>query len=88
MPDDLDQRGIDRQLRVLVLRALEIQRAFDLAAAERGAHPLAEQLLFRAQVIRQPELDIEIAVIDGTNLPGQRADVGLHRLSCEACHTV
>jgi hypothetical protein len=46
--------------------------AFDLAARDLRDQGLAQHRLDRAQVVGQPELDVEIAVVDRAHLEAQR----------------
>jgi tRNA A-37 threonylcarbamoyl transferase component Bud32 len=52
---------------------LEAQGAVHLAAGEAGIDQLAAARLQRAQLLRQAQGDVEIAVIDRAQLPGERA---------------
>ena len=76
MADEFDEIGIDLHLAVLVKRAAKIERAFDLAAPERGARLLPKNLFLRPQILRQFELHVEVTVVDRTDLPRESANRG------------
>jgi hypothetical protein len=68
--------------------AAKVQSALDLAAAHGVGDLFAQRLFLWAQLVRQLELHVQVAVIDRTDFPGQCANLGLDGLSREACHTV
>ena len=78
MADQLDQTLVHLQLVFLVDRATEIERTFDLAAAEDRARLLAEKLLLRPQVLGHLELHVQVSMIDCAYFPRQGTDAGFH----------
>ena len=69
-------------------RSGERNPAFDLAARDLRDQGLAQHRLNRAQVVGQPELDVEIAVVDRAHLEAQRPVRELARCRGVSRHAV
>jgi hypothetical protein len=61
--------------------SIERDAALDLAAPERRDELFAQRCLERAQLVGEPHLEIEITVVDGAQLDGER-DTGQLRGNC------
>ena len=86
--DQFDELGIDLQFRLPIESAAKIQRTFDLATIEFCGDRLPECLLVRTHFLREPELHVEITMVDGAYFPGQCAYFRVGRFARKACHTV
>ena len=83
-----DQRPVELEVGLARIRPAHVQRAFHLAALHDPCRLLAEFCFFFAEFLGQSELDIEVAVIDRLELPGERANFRFERFAREARHTV
>ena len=86
--DKRNEFVIQLQFGLLIERATEVEHAVDLATVQDRSDLLAKHLLAGPQFVGHAKLHVEIAVIDGAQLPRQRADLRLGGLSRKACHTV
>ena len=88
MADEANEIHVELQLGVLVEGAPKIKGALDFAPSERTGRLLAKDLFLGPQVLGQLELQVEVAVIDGPDFPGERSENCVRGLSRESCHTV
>ena len=68
--------------------AAKMHSALHLAALEDVSNLLSEVELLRAQFIRKPKLNVQVAMIYRAQFAGQGAAGELGDLSRKACHTV
>ncbi len=86
--DELGQLFIDVQLAGGSLGGLEAQVALHLAALQLGAEALTQNRLQAAQLFRQANVGLQIALVDRTNFPNGCAPVALEFLAGVGGHAV
>ena len=81
-----DALGVDRERRRSRKGMVERDAAIDLAALELPDEQLAQHRIQRAELFREAQLEIEIAMVDRTQLHGQRSPRQFGRNGREAGH--
>src|SRR5690606_14726417 len=71
-----------------LFRYADLQRAIDLPAAHAARDDLPAFGLERAQLVRQPEAEIEKAMVDAAQLPNEPVWRSERLRAREACHAV
>ena len=88
LDDEFGQLFIDVQLAGGGLGGLEAQVALHLAALQLGAEALTQNRLQAAQLFRQANVGLQIALVDRTNFPNGCAPVALEFLAGVGGHAV
>ncbi len=70
----IEQRGVELQRNMAGRALLQSDTALDLATREPRSDQLAHAGLERAELVGEPELDVQIAMIDRTDLDAERAE--------------
>ena len=68
----VEERLVERELAPEVAAGADIKGGIDLAAPGDGTDRAAELRLRSAQLLRQPQAHLEIAVIDAPDFPGEK----------------
>jgi len=82
----IEQGIVDQQFARAGSAGPQIERGVHLAAARGGRDRAADLAFHGAELFRQAQADLEVAVIDAPDLPGEHPGRGRPLAAREACH--